>query len=160
MAKQPAKPPPKGDPLIARMDAFADNLLTVAQATAPEGKQELEFRDKLDAFREVARWMAVKKGFSDGGSGIGESLAEFKSRVRAEDDGKADLGTSRRFARTIRAIPKHPTGAGGPALDAIKARLPGANHGHDAGGGNGAERASIGAAGSLGELYPSGDGDD
>ena len=143
------KPPPKGDPLVERLDTFANVLLDKASGDG------IDFRDQLDAFKEAARWIAVKKGLGDGGGG--ESIHEFKARIHAEDS-EADRRASRRFGP--RRVVSTPPNSGGRALDAIKGRLPDANPRNDAGGGNGAQRASLGAAGSLGELYPSGDGDD
>lgn len=154
MAAKP-KPSPKGDPLVERMDAFAGELLTAAQVVPKEGEQGVDFRDKLDTFREVARWVSVKKGMSDAGGG--ESIHEFKARIHAED-GEADRRAPRRFGP--RRVISTPPNSGGAALDAIKGRLPDANPRHDAGGGNGVERASLGAAGSLGLIHPGGDGDE
>ena len=149
------KEAPKGDPLIARVDEFAGQLLTAAQAPVQEGAQPVDFRDKLDVLKELVRWVAVKKGLDSGDNGGG--IDEFKRRLR-EDDSAADKGAPRRFGP--RRVISRPPNSGGNALDAIKGRLPDANPGDHAGGRNGAQRASVGAAGSLGQLYPGGDGDE
>lgn len=149
MAKAKTDVSNKSDPLVTRLDGFANSLLDKAQG---EG---VDFRDTLDAFKEAVRWVGVKKGMSDGGGG--ESIHEFKARIHSEDS-EADRRAPRRFGP--RRVITTPPNSGGAALDAIKGRLPDANPGHDAGGGNGAERSSLGAAGSLGQLYPSGDGDE
>ena len=144
------KPPPKGDPLVERLDTFANVLLDKASGDG------IDFRDQLDAFKEAARWIAVKKGLGDGGSG--ESLAEFKQRIHAEAS-EADRRTARSI-RGPRVAIREPPRSGGHALDAIKGRLPDANPRNDAGGGNGAQRASVGAPGSLGDILAGDDGHD
>ena len=152
--KQPKPKPDKGgDPLIARMDAFAGTLLDKVQA---EG---IEFRDQLDAFRELARWVAAKKGI-DTEKG-GSSIADFQRRLEppygAPHSGAPGHGLA---PRAISRHPRKPGGTGGSALDAIKARIPSTNAGDDAGGRNGAVGPSVSPLGSPGFVRAGDDGDD
>ena len=152
--KQPKPKPDKGgDPLIARMDAFAGQLLDKVQGDG------IEFRDQLDAFRELARWVAAKKGI-DTEKG-GSSIADFQRRLEppygAPHSGAPGHGLA---PRIISRHPRKPGGTGGSALDAIKARIPGADSGDDAGGGNGVIRAGPGSSVGLGLVHAGDDGDD
>jgi hypothetical protein len=160
MGKQP-KPKPErgGDPLIARLDAFANSLLDTVQAPVKEGEQPVEFRDRLDVLKELIRWVSVKKGIPDDDKG--EHLNEFKRRLR-QDDGTSDSGKidPGRYPRTITRLPSKSTARGGSALDAIKARIPSTNAGDDAGGGNGAVGPRVGAFVGSGSLHSGGDGDE
>lgn len=155
MIKPPKPKPDKGgDPLIARMDAFAGQLLDKVQA---EG---IEFRDQLDAFKELARWIAVKKGAIDPSKG-GESLDDFRRRLEAPNGAAHSGAPGHGLApRIISRHPRKPGGTGGSALDAIKARIPGADSGDDAGRGNGAVSAGLGPPVGLGSVRLSDDGDE
>ena len=153
--KQPKPKPDKGgDPLIARMDTTAGLLLDKVQGDG------VELRDRLDVFKELARWIAVKKGIDPEGKG-GSSIDDFKRRLEppygAPHSGAPGHGLA---PRVISRHPRKPGGTGGSALDAIKARIPSANPGDDAGRGNGAVSASLSAPISSGGFCSSDDGDD
>lgn len=158
--KQPKpKPDKSGDPLIARLDAFANSLLDTVQTVPKEGEQTIEFRDKLDVLKELIRWVGVKKGIPDGDNGGG--IDDFKRRLEppygAPHSGAPGHGLA---PRIISRHPRKPGGTGGSALDAIKARIPGTNSGDDAGRGNGTVSASLSPAGGGGGFHTSDDGDE
>ena len=153
MAVKKTKPESGKDPLVARLDAFAGQLLDKVQG---EG---IEFRDQLDAFRELARWVAAKKGI-DTEKG-GSSIADFQRRLEPPYGAPHSGAPSHGLApRVISRHPRKPGGTGGSALDAIQARIPSADSGDDAGRGNGTVSASLSPDGGDRLVHAGDDGDE
>ena len=101
---------PKADPLIESMDSFAAALLDEAKSGTSTAQA------KLDTFKNVSHWIAVKNRLI-GANEEGSDLDAFREQLRGDEPGPAD----RRKAGRRPALPK---GHGGGALAAIKRKLP------------------------------------
>jgi len=123
---------------LGKMDDFANELMDKARV------DDVSLQTRLDTFKELARWVAVKNRLSDLGDAGGESLDELRRRLRASQapprsgaaraanrGGDPFTSSYGRYGRY------YPDGEGGAALDAIKRKLPGADDGDDAGPGAG-----------------------
>jgi len=154
-----APPKKKPDDLVVRLDSVASSLLDKATA---EG---VGLQEGLDCFKEVARWVAIKKGLTppDGG----ESLDELKRKL-GQANGTTGGRTARgkplsggnQFAASHARFAHRPDGDGGSALDAIRAKVPRPDIGDDAGAGHAAIGAGAGNGGPLRNLHIDDDGDD
>jgi hypothetical protein len=121
----------KGKALIASMDRFAAELLK--QAEGAEG-----LADKIAAFVCVARWIEIRHRLGEGEENEGALLEDLRSKMRCQSTdvrvksrgfiGRTDLnalggrkGASHRWGNPD---PREMDDAGGPALEALKAKLP------------------------------------
>jgi hypothetical protein len=105
--------------LVTSMDAFAEGLLE--QAEAAEG-----LADKIAAFEKIGKWIAIKKRLEDKEDETGASLGALKAKLRGRP---IHLTSEHQRMAALRRWGKSDTLSGGdnggPALDALKAKLPG-----------------------------------
>jgi hypothetical protein len=126
-----AKAQSKGKGLIASMDRFAAALLK--QAEVAEG-----LADKIAVGSMVSKWIGIRHRVEDGDDQEGALLDGLKFKMRGGDvDGRAKprgfigrpelnalggrVGAARRWGGPD---PREIDDAGGPALEALKAKLP------------------------------------
>jgi hypothetical protein len=123
MPKSKAK---RGD-LIGAMDAFAEGLLDQAERSE-------SLAEKIVAFEKIGRWIAIKHRVSDGEDHEGALLEGLKCKVKAPPS-RGRTGSVERFndpAAARAASLKRwrgdclagADGNGGPALDALRAKIP------------------------------------
>lgn len=132
------------------MDKFANDLMDKADNSnvkieeGAEPQPEIGLTSRLEVFKEVARWVAIKNRLGDDGD-AGAGLDDLKRRLR-NSEAAPRRGTSRAppkwgdplYAADVRRAQLHPSGDGGAALDAIKQRIPEPDVGDDDGAGDGA----------------------
>jgi hypothetical protein len=119
----------KSDNLVEKLDAFALELLA---ATEGGGVQQ-----KVDIFKEIARWVGIKNRLDTGDTDEGSRLNGYRDQLAnpapppAEPDrpgrainkpGAARAASLKRWAKD--GGPDTADDNGGSALDAIKSRLP------------------------------------
>jgi hypothetical protein len=105
--------------LTAALDAFAIELLDQAKTAE-------SLADKIAAFEKIGRWIVIKNRLKDKDDETGSSLAALKAKLRGrpihltqEHQGMAAL---RRWGKSDVLSDGD---NGGPALEALKAKLPG-----------------------------------
>lgn len=110
----------RSDDLTAQMDIMAATLLKEAK------NDGTSLVNRLDTFEIVAKWLQIK--FRIEGDDSGAAIAGYKDRIRAAQEGgaadKRSPGNDRRPT-----IPSRDADRGGPALEALKRRIPQANSG-------------------------------
>ena len=108
----------KGVDLIGVMDNFAGELLEQAKAT--EG-----LADKIAAFEKIGRWIAIKNRLEDKDDESGALLTNLKARLRGRP---IHLTPEHQRMAALRRWGKSDATSegdnGGPALEALKAKLP------------------------------------
>ena len=127
----------EGD-IIAQMDGFALDLLTNAKSAEA-------LADKVAAFKEVGKWVAIKNRLEDA-EDEGEHLRDLKSRFKSD----TAVRTGHRSGVGLRG--RHPDSLdadepdAGTGLEALRARIPRTGNGGDDGGVRGAGGNPGGAA--------------
>lgn len=130
----------EGD-IIAQMDTFALDLLSGAKSAEA-------LADKTAAFKEVAKWVAIKNRLEDAGE-EGEGIRDLKSRFKS-DDAKPTRGPGAGRGAHLRDRSRDPDEPGaGTGLEALRARIPGSGRRGDDGGVHGDRGDSGGAAASA-----------
>lgn len=121
--------------VVQKMDAFAIELLGLAKASE-------SLADKIAAFEKIGKWVAIKNKLEDKEENMGASLNDLKRKLKIDASGtKGRPGNphpsphAQRLGGLARwGHPPPPDGNGGPALDALKAKLPASGRGADNGG--------------------------
>jgi len=124
----------KRDEFVADMDNFAKELMSLAKGVNEGVQVSLQMR--LEVFRQLASWVAIKNRLSDDPDG--GALDELRNRLRSTK-GPPGGGAARNphpggnpFNSAWNRFGKHyPDGNGGSALDAIKRALPRPDAGDD-----------------------------
>jgi hypothetical protein len=109
----------RGD-LTGAMDGFALDLLEKAKVS--EG-----LADKIAAFAQIGKWIAIRHRLDDGEDREGELLAGLKARMRADSSGPSHLTTAHQRMAALRRWGKSDASSagdnGGPALEALRGKL-------------------------------------
>lgn len=128
-----------GDTLVQRMDAFAEHLLGLGEASE-------SLADKIAVAACITRWVAVRARLDDDEDHEGAGIAELKRKLKGDNAGGTSswtigfgnhesrskggrIGMARRWGH---ADPSLTGGNGGELLDALKAKLPRPPSGGDA----------------------------
>jgi hypothetical protein len=114
----------KKDELVKSVDAFANELRELAR------KDDIILQVRLEVFRELARWVAVKNKLSETEES-GDGLSELRQRINRPPQKGAPSERASQRRESFSRFPENPA-RGGSALEAIKRALPRANGGDDA----------------------------
>jgi hypothetical protein len=108
--------------LTGAMDHFA--LVLLEQAKSSEG-----LVDKIAAFAQIGRWIAIRHRLEDQDEQTGTTLENLKARMRGERSGRAHLTSEFGRAAALRRWGKSDVSSGaengGAELEALRAKVPG-----------------------------------
>lgn len=123
---------PEKNPLTAAMDDFALQIMN-------EAKVAENLPDKVTAFKEIGRWVAIKYKIDP--EGDGEGIDDLKSKLKSANADRADrpiAPAAALLAPGVGNAKRALLDGDGSGLDEIRARIPGRGNGSDDGSVHGA----------------------